>query len=418
MKPEISIIILCHNHWDHTKKCVEALLRYAPYDRCEVIIWDNASVDDTRDQGLLLTKQYAWIHYYYSSENLGFSIGNNEAAKYAMGDYLFFLNNDTEISQNSIDYLSKHLKENSQIGAVGAKLIYPNGQLQEAGGLIFNDASGWNFGRGDDPRDPRYNTVREVDYCSAAALMVRKTLFNRLGGFDPQYSPAYYEDTDLCFGLREIGYLVIYEPLAQVIHFEGGTAGKDSSLGYKRFQEVNKQKFISKWSHMLNKQPSPPQDALSVWKIADRRQRDVGKLHNLQRAQAYKKSLIYGDGCYADEGGWRWLSPKATLFVLNSAQSLKSIELTLLCSQLNQYQDPPPLIVTLTYSPISRYDENKTSLTFVEDDQSQTIVLPLPQDNIDFVIKIQASSVYWSPEHKKGSDKRLLALRLNTPKLL
>ena len=90
-------------------------------------------------------------------------------------------------------------------------------------GIIWQDASGWNYGKFDDPAKPEYNYLRDVDYCSAAALMVPKALFESVGGFDSRYAPGYYEDTDLAFKVRQAGYRVLYQPLSEVIHCEGAT---------------------------------------------------------------------------------------------------------------------------------------------------------------------------------------------------
>ena len=103
------------------------------------------------------------------------------------------------------------MEKEKNAGIVGSKLIYPDGTLQEAGGIIYSDASGCNYGRNDNPNALWYNYTKEVDYISGASIMLKKELWDELGGFDEYFAPAYYEDTDLAFRIRyEKGFKVIY----------------------------------------------------------------------------------------------------------------------------------------------------------------------------------------------------------------
>ena len=138
-----------------------------------------------------------------------------------------------------------------EVGAVCAQLRFADGTLQEAGGIVWSDGSAWNWGRGEHPQDPRFSYPREVDYGSAAALMVRRALWEQLGGFDEHFVPAYYEDTDLCFAIRRLGCKVIYQPRAVVTHFEGVSHGTDTGAGMKAHQVTNQKRFAEKWQSVL-----------------------------------------------------------------------------------------------------------------------------------------------------------------------
>jgi GT2 family glycosyltransferase/glycosyltransferase involved in cell wall biosynthesis/predicted O-methyltransferase YrrM len=222
--PRISIIVVTYNKAHYALQCLRNILadKAPPF---EVILIDNSSTDETRE--LLGTVRNARV--ILNSSNRFFAASNNQGAKVANGDYLLFLNQDAFIHPGCVSRLMKTLDLSSDIGAAGAKLIAPDGRLLEAGSIVWNDGSCLGYGRGDDPAKPEYCFLREVDYCSAACLMVRRDIFQTLGGFDEDFVPGYYEDTDLCVRLWEKGYRVIYQPLALATHMEFSSSSFDNA---------------------------------------------------------------------------------------------------------------------------------------------------------------------------------------------
>ena len=251
--PRVSIVVPVYNHFAHTLTCLRSLAQHPGAVPFEVIVVDDCSSDETPQR----LPEIAGIRALRNAQNLGFIGACNAGAAQARGEYVLFLNNDTAVTPGWLEALVDAFAAEPRAGLVGAKLVYPDGRLQEAGGIVFADASGWNYGRFDDPSLPQYNFLREVDYCSGAAIMLPRALWTRLGGFDVRYAPAYYEDTDLAFRVREAGYKVLYQPASTVVHFEGVTSGTDTASGVKRYQVVNQQKFAERWAKVLPRQPRP-----------------------------------------------------------------------------------------------------------------------------------------------------------------
>lgn len=245
--PMVSVIIPIHNKLDFTFRCLQSIHAHPTQHTFEVIVVDDSSTDDSSAVLSGITN----LTLLHNDRNLGFVHSCNKGAEHARGTYLLFLNNDTYVLPGCIDELINTFEEIPDAGLVGSKLIYPNGLLQEAGAIIWQNGLGWNYGRLDDPDKPEYGYLREVDYCSGASIMVPHDLFKAVGCFDIRYAPAYYEDADLAFTMREHGRKVLYQPLSQVIHFEGVSSGRDITQGMKAHQAGNRYKFLAKWEHTL-----------------------------------------------------------------------------------------------------------------------------------------------------------------------
>jgi len=234
-----------------TLECIRSLLIAKSRIGLKIIVAEDAS-GDTRVERL---SSIPGVIVHRNISNLGYVKNcNANIDRYIKGDFFVLLNNDTVVHDFWIDHLLDTILKGSNIGAVGAKLLNIDGTLQEAGGIIWSDGSAWNWGSGMDPNRYDFNFVRETDYCSAACLLVRTEAWNSVGGFSDEYAPAYYEDSDLAFKFRKIGYATIFQPSAVVTHLEGLSHGKNLMHGVKALQVRNKHTFLSKWHDLLVRQ--------------------------------------------------------------------------------------------------------------------------------------------------------------------
>lgn len=245
-RPEVSVILPVFNQWNYTRTCLESLLKNVKGVSYEVILADDASQDGTREAGRWVTG----MRILRNRRNLGFARNCNRAAAQAKGRYLLFLDNDTVLRAGAVEALVHTIRGGRRVGAVGGKVLSPNGQLLEAGSLVWRDGTCLGYGRGDCPGKPEYSFVRRVDYCAGGFLMTRRDLFARLGGFSRSYAPAYYEDTDLCLRLGEAGWKVLYQPQAEIVHYESISCGKAGAIErQKKLRKV----FARRWAHRLRR---------------------------------------------------------------------------------------------------------------------------------------------------------------------
>ena len=249
-QPVASIVIPVYNHAAHTLACLRALAAHPPAAACEILVIDDGSSDDTA----------AWmaaidgLRHHRRAHNGGFIAACNDGLRLARGQYVVLLNNDTVPQPGWLDALLDTFAQVPEAGLVGAQLLYPDGRLQESGGIVFDDGSCWSYGRFESAEDPRYASLRDADYCSGAALAIPRALFEQLGGLDARYAPAYYEDTDLAFKVRAAGRRVLVQPASRVVHDEGTSNGTDTGSGIKAWQVRNQQVFADAWRAALARQ--------------------------------------------------------------------------------------------------------------------------------------------------------------------
>jgi O-antigen biosynthesis protein len=251
--PKVSIIIPVFGKVEVTLSCIRSIASNPQKNSFEVIVVNDGSKDSTKDW----IGKLSGVRLINNQENLGFIQSCNNGAAAARGEFLHFLNNDTIVTSNWLDELVWTHESFTDVGLVGSKLLYPDGKLQEAGAIVWQDGSAWNYGRGHDPDRPEYNYARQVDYCSGASILISKENFQNLGGFDTHFSPAYYEDTDLAQKVTNSGLKVIYQPASVVYHIEGSTSGKDLTQGTKQYQVTNGEKFASRWADYLANHGKP-----------------------------------------------------------------------------------------------------------------------------------------------------------------
>jgi len=245
--PEVSVIIPAYGQRAHTVACLRSIARHGARAAFEVIVVDDASPDDTAEALAGVEGLRVVTH----ADNRGFVDSCNDGAAQARGEVLLFLNNDTQVTPGWLDALLECLREEADCGIVGSRLLWPDGRLQEAGGLVHADGSAINIGRFAGRNDPRFGFRREVDYVSGASLMIPRALFDQVGGFARDYAPAYYEDTDLAFAVRAAGRRVLYQPASVIVHDEGATAGRDPVQGVKRYQARNRERFRARHDSAL-----------------------------------------------------------------------------------------------------------------------------------------------------------------------
>lgn len=263
-EPIASILILTRDNLELLGRCLSALAasidpQRTPYET--IVLFQE--MDDAVVRSFL--KSVRGIHALSSPINLGFGGGNNFAAARAKGEYLVLLNDDTRPQPGWLDWLVRAARSDDRVGAVGSRLLFPDGRLQEAGAVLWSNGTCFPLGRGEPPGSLAYSYVRPVDYTSANGLLLARGTFESAGGFDDRYFPGYYEDTDLCMTIRHrLGKKIVYEPRSVILHEESATMKRDPQFRDFLFRR-NNALFCEKWSaELATYEPAQPQSMVAV----------------------------------------------------------------------------------------------------------------------------------------------------------
>ncbi len=258
--PDVSIVLVLYNQAELTFGCLASINEtLAGGDiGIEVVIVDNWSTDRTDE----LLRRIEGGTILRNQANLHFLKAVNQAVKIATGRTILLLNNDAQLLPGAVASALRTLDSAPDIGAVGGRIILPDGVLQEAGSIIWRDGACTGYGRGEDPNTPDYMFQRDVDYCSAAFLLTPASVFRELGGFDERFAPAYYEETDYCVRLWKSGRRVVFDPDAAIVHYEFASSGTGDAMS---LQAANHATFVAQHREWLAEQfPASPANLIAA----------------------------------------------------------------------------------------------------------------------------------------------------------
>lgn len=254
--PTVSIVTLAYQDAPGLRSCLAALSTRLPANvPSETIVVANGARAEVVE---ILDGEVRGARIVRSSVNRGFGGGCNLGAAHARGEFLMFLNDDAIVQPGWLDPLLETMARHPEAGAVGSKLVTSGGRIVEAGQVVWSDGTSVGLGVGTRADDERYSFVRPVDYCSAAALLVRRSTWEAVGGMDEDYFPAYYEDVDLCFAIAGAGQSVLVDPRSVVEHEWGARPASHYAVF---LMNRNRHRLLDKWSARLQEHEPPQSDS-------------------------------------------------------------------------------------------------------------------------------------------------------------
>ncbi len=262
---DVAVLIPVYNNWHMTERCIKSILRSKDAPKLDVYVLNDGSTDDTLAQ----LERYPQVKIINTPQNFGFTKACNFAFEsLSQYKYVYLLNNDTEVQDGFLELCLEVMTSNPKAGLVGSTIHFPNGTIQDCGLIVWNDARVTGFGRGTKPSGIEFSFSRQVDFCSGAGVLIDNEALKAVDFFDEIYAPAYYEDTDLAFKMRNAGFEVWIASPSRVFHYEGITHGRDAKT--LELVDANMEKFRTKWSEVLVNHPTFSTNNIEVFKAAMR----------------------------------------------------------------------------------------------------------------------------------------------------
>jgi len=214
--PRVSVVVLTYNSEKFIGPCLRSLSA-VDYPDLEIIVVDNASSDATIER---VHEAGGFDVLVPNRTNRGCAGGNNDGWRASSGDIVFFLNPDTTVDRGVVRAIVEVFDSHPEAVVCGCKILYPDGEtIWHTGGVIHPNGMTTHRGYGEKDRG-QYDEVCDIDYASGCAVAFRRDFLEKVGGFNEDYWPGYYEETDLCWKARRAGYRVLYAPRAVVYHHE------------------------------------------------------------------------------------------------------------------------------------------------------------------------------------------------------
>lgn len=264
---DATLIVVSYNKLPYTRLCLEGMAACVPRPR-QIIVVDNGSTDGSREflsgdffrQCRNYSVDYTLLN---NEENLGACTARNQALAMAGGKYLAFADNDLAVrSRGWLAALAERLESGPQIGIAGPKLVFPFPPYAiECAGVALSPSGRVQYrGRGETVPPAAVEQAGPVQCLISACWLMKRAVYEEIGGLDEVFNPAQYEDFDFCYRAREAGWEVWYEPAAEMYHYENTTTAGSPDLNFRYITIRNGLEFKRRWQHRFRAEGGPPDE--------------------------------------------------------------------------------------------------------------------------------------------------------------